>query len=215
MSSINQFPTLKYSQPDDYHFSHDSVFLARQIFEMHKDEMIRPDYQILDLCAGCGVVGIDLVFHQMKESIFNGEIDFLEVQEVYYSHFIKNIKTFKSIFTHTSFKFNWIQQNYAQIDNYKKYDLIISNPPYFIKNNGVLSDNKFKNRCRFYLDSDWLEMIFFLKNSLKKNGKAYFLIREELKKIIEKEIYFNTKLSKIQFKFQIRGTWVAYLEIES
>lgn len=211
MSSINQFPTFKYSQPEAYHFSHDSVFLAREMFEQHQNEIKQPGYKILDLCAGCGIVGMDLLFHQLKESTFSGEVDFLEIQSIYKNHFEKNKQSLQSCFPDQYLKLNWIQQNYAAILNHKKYDLILSNPPYFLKGNGVLSDNEFKNRCRFFLDSGWIEMLTFMQNSLKENGKAYFLVRDELKKIIEKEAYFNASLPKVRFISQIRGTWIASL----
>lgn len=211
MSSINTFPTFKYSQPEAYRFSHDSVFLSREIFEKHKNDLSQENYQILDLCAGCGVVGMDLLFHQLKESQFDGEIDFLEIQEVYQIHFEQNKKSLQENFPKQTLKMNWLQKNYAEIKDFKKYDLIISNPPFFLKSNGVLSDNEFKNRCRFFLDSGWMEMLFFIKNSLKENGKAYFLVRDDLKKIIEKEAYFNSALPKINFLSQIRGTWMASL----
>ena len=209
MSSINSFPTFKYAQPESYHFSHDSVFLAHQIFEKHSQEISHPGYDILDLCAGCGVIGMDLLFHQLKESSFQGETDFLEIQKIYQIHFDENKQSLQKCYPHQKLKLNWIQKNYADIKDYKKYDLIVSNPPYFLKGHGVLSDNEFKNRCRFFIDSGWMEMILFMKNSLKVNGKAYFLVRDELKKIIEKEDYFDTSLPKVSFTSQIRGTWIA------
>jgi tRNA1Val (adenine37-N6)-methyltransferase len=209
VSSINQFPTFNYSQPEAYHFSHDSIFLAREVFEKHQNDLSQPGYKVLDLCAGCGVVGMDLLFHQLKESTFQGEADFLEIQDIYKNHFEKNKHSLQEYFSEIDLKLNWIEKNYADIKDFKKYDLILSNPPYFLKSNGVLSDNEFKNRCRFFLDSGWIEMLFFIKNSLKEKGKAYFLVRDELKKIIEKEAYFNTSLPKIHFLSQIRGTWMA------
>lgn len=210
MSSINSYPTFNYSQPDDYHFSHDSVFLAREIFQLKRKDLVGKDIQILDLCAGCGVVGMDLVFHQLKESEFQGEVDFLEVQLVYQSHFEINKKSLQGTFSNQDLKLTFIQENYADIKDHKKYDLIISNPPYFLKGHGVLSDNEFKNRCRFFLDSGWMEMLLFMKYSLKENGAAYFLVRDDLKKIIEKESYFNQTLPKLSFISQIRGTWIAH-----
>jgi tRNA1(Val) A37 N6-methylase TrmN6 len=209
MSSINSFPTFKYHQPKSYCFSHDSVFLARQVFEKHSHEISQPDFRILDLCAGCGVVGMDLLFHQLKEASFDGEVDFLEIQEIYKSYFEVNQQTLQNYFPDQKLKTNWLQKNYTDLNDNKKYDLIISNPPYFLKENGMLSDNEFKNRCRFFLDASWMEMIVFMKNSLKENGKAYFLVRDELKNIIQKENYFNTAWPRIDFPFQIRGTWVA------
>jgi len=75
------FPTFEYSQPDEYHFSHDSVFLARRVFEFLRDKNIDPK-TALDLCAGSGVIGLDLMFHlrsggKQRPQVF----DFLEVQE--------------------------------------------------------------------------------------------------------------------------------------
>lgn len=206
MSSINKYPTFHYSQPSDYHFSHDSVFLAREIFERHGDQLALEDMQVLDLCAGCGIVGMDLMFHQLKEKSFCGEVDFLEVQEIYQEHFLKNKEILQSHFKDQPVTLNWVQKSYAAIENGKKYDLIISNPPYFVVGQGMLSPNEFKNRCRFFVDSDWQTMIHFMQSSLKPNGQAYFLVREELKATIEKQF------SEITFPFQVRGTWVAHLK---
>lgn len=207
VSSINKYPTFHYSQPDDYHFSHDSVFLAREIFERHNDKLTKAGVKILDLCAGCGIVGMDLIFHQLKEKSFSGEVDFLEVQEVYQIHFAKNKESMQRYFPDKSLSFNWIQNNYASIDSSKKYDLIVSNPPYFIVGQGLLSPNEFKNRCRFYVDSDWQTMVRFMQGSLNPNGEAYFLVREDLKSEVAKHF-----ADLITFPFQVRGTWVAHLK---
>lgn len=207
MSSINQFPTFLYSQPNEYHFSHDSVFLARQVYERHSERLAFGNAQILDLCAGCGIVGMDLVFHQMKEKSFTGEVDFLEVQEIYHSHFQKNKEIMQGYFPDQPLYFNWLQNNYANLDGQKKYDLIVSNPPYFIPGQGALSPSEFKNRCRFFIDSDWQNLIHFIKKSLKPGGQAYFLVREELKHTI------SAQFADISFPFQVRGTWVGYFRL--
>lgn len=203
VTSINKFPTFHYSQPDDYHFSHDSVFLAREVFERHGNALTSHGTQILDLCAGCGIVGMDFAYHMLKEKTFAGEIDFLEIQEIYYSHFFENKSALEKKFSGKTIKLNWIQQNYAEINRSKKYDLIISNPPYFVVGQGRLSPNEFKNRCRFFIDSDWSTMVRFIKGSLKPQGIAYFLVREDLKQAMAEQF------SEIQFPFQVRSSWVA------
>jgi tRNA1Val (adenine37-N6)-methyltransferase len=200
-SSINLYPTFNYSQPEDYRFSHDSVFLAREIFERHEKLLNADDIQILDLCAGCGIIGLDLIYHQLKErKHFKGQIDFLEIQEIYQTHFLHNLQTIKSIFPQQYINVKWLQKNYADPIT-KKYDLIISNPPYFLANEGKLSPNEFKNRCRFFLDSDLSTYIQVLRTSLKENGRAYFLLREEIKNKLGSEN-----------PFRVRGTWVGLIK---
>ena len=207
VSSINKYPTFHYSQPSDYHFSHDSVFLAREIFERHSDQLAHDNIHILDLCAGCGIVGMDLLFHQLNEKSFKGEVDFLEIQEIYHEHFLKNKELLQSHFANQPVSLNWVQNSYASVNNDKKYDLIVSNPPYFVVGQGMLSPNEFKNRCRFFVDSDWQTMIRFIQSSLKPQGQAYFLVREELKAPMLK------LFPEITFPFQVRGTWVAHLKL--
>ena len=205
MSSINRFPTFHYSQPSEYHFSHDSVFLAREVFERHGDQLALNDVQVLDLCAGCGIVGMDLIFHLLKEKAFTGEVDFLEVQDVYREHFEKNKMTLQNHFAEKALNLNFVNKNYGLTELNKKYDLIISNPPYFEVGKGALSPSEFKNRCRFFIDSDWSTLISFIKDSLKPNGNAYFLVREELKSTV------SSKFADVTFPFKVRGTWVGHI----
>jgi tRNA1(Val) A37 N6-methylase TrmN6 len=69
MSSVNQKPTFNYSQPEDYHFSHDSVFLAQKVSEIIQKEELRLK-SVLDLCSGCGIVGMDLLYY-LQQNIFD------------------------------------------------------------------------------------------------------------------------------------------------
>ncbi|MBO9665981.1 MAG: RsmD family RNA methyltransferase [Bdellovibrio sp.] len=179
MSSINPHFTFNYSQPEEYRFSHDSVFLARRVFEMYQSQDIA-SLRGLDLCAGCGVIGLEFLFHCRKEhSQVPQAFDFLEVQsETYQVHFAKNIENLAGIATELSF----VPENYnvltqERFQNF--YDLILCNPPYFFAGQGTLSPSEFKNRCRFFLDSDFANLIKGIQNSLKPEGKAYLLLREQ------------------------------------
>jgi tRNA1(Val) A37 N6-methylase TrmN6 len=53
----------------------------------------------------------------------------------------------------------------------------VCNPPYFLKGEGLLSPSDFKNRCRFFLDSDFETLIRAIIFSLKPDSSAYILIR--------------------------------------
>lgn len=178
MSSINPHFTFKYTQPEDYRFSHDSVFLARRVFEEYADKDTS-SLKGLDLCAGCGIIGLDFLFHLNKEKnkAFSS-FDFLEVQEVYAPYFQENAQHLKA----TSTQLNFIQKNYAELflpEQANSYDLILSNPPYFHLNQGKLSPSEFKNRCRFFIDSDFATLFKGIENALQPQGHAYVLIRNQ------------------------------------
>lgn len=187
------------------------MFLARYVFE-HTRDIIKPTWEVLDLCAGCGIVGFDFAFHCESElKLLPKKIDFIEVQDVYESHFLKNKALFKKLNAH------FIQQNYNTLTSPNRsvsYDLILCNPPYFLKEHGKLSPSEFKNRCRFFIDSDLETLLFSIENTLAPNGRAYVLIKESashnyfpIKSLKEK---FKTIL-KINTVHNIRGTDVVQI----
>lgn len=172
----NTLYSYDYYQPEEYRFSLDSVLLSQKVAKIIEFDENLAEYIVLDLCSGCGVVGLELNFH--LSVIF--KIDFLEVQEVYRQYFLENIQQVK--IPHK--EFNFLPFNYADLcksplaEIYKeKYDLILSNPPYFFKGEGLLSPNEFKNRCRFFIDSDFKMLIESLLFVLKPQGRAYLLVR--------------------------------------
>lgn len=179
LSSINQFPTFKYSQPEDYRFSHDSVFLARRVFEFIEQENWWPRNAI-DIGAGCGIIGLDLLFHLRAAGIgLPKHFDFLEVQMAYHTHFQNNVSSLGPVLTRCQF----INDNYAHVSNpslASAYDLIVCNPPYFSKDNGKLPPRDLKLRSRFFIDSDLPTLINFVYQKLSHTGSAFILIRNQL-----------------------------------
>jgi tRNA1(Val) A37 N6-methylase TrmN6 len=176
MSSINPYYTFEYSQPEDYRFSHDSVFLARQVFELVNKEKIS-SLQVLDLCSGCGIIGLDFIFHARKELGLTLKMDFLEVQQIYRPHFEINCERLGQ--TNTQIQF--IQKNYETLLNAEhcsQYDLLLCNPPYFFVGMGKLSPSDFKNRCRFYIDSNFEILLKAIAHCLAPKGQAYVLLRD-------------------------------------
>ncbi len=173
------YKSFTYAQPETYHFSHDSVFLARSVFETVRDENLAFN-TVLDLCAGCGIIGLDFAFHLAKELNQNvSQLDFIEVQKVYESFLRKNIETFHSL-VKVQQPANLFFENYANLKlmpEFKgKYDLILCNPPYFRIGQGKLSPSEFKNRCRFYIDSGFTELIESIHYLLKPGGSAFLLL---------------------------------------
>lgn len=177
MSSINPHFTFHYSQPSEYRFSHDSVFLARAIHE-RLEGVDLTNSKALDLCAGCGIVGMDFIFHRKTAGLsLPASFDFIEVQSVYESHFNEN----KVQLNCSNVIFTFLNQNYDTLlekSLLQKYDLIVTNPPYFFLGQGKLSPSQMKNRCRFFIDSTFEKLIFSIANGLKTNGTAYMLLKD-------------------------------------
>lgn len=208
MSSINDHPTFQYSQPEEYRFSHDSIFLARKVYEIKRQENLS-QLKCLDLCAGCGVIGLDFMFHCFYESKqMVKTFDFIEVQSLYEKHFIKNT----DILNIPQTPLNFINANYQDLLNSDfniKYDLILCNPPYFQVGQGKLSPSEFKNRCRFFIDSDYKNLLLFIEKTLAPGGQAYLLLRD----LEDHGISYQQEAQKIlppNIKFEhlgeIRGT---------
>ncbi|CEK12143.1 methyltransferase [Legionella hackeliae] len=171
-NELNIHYTYNYKQPDEYHFSLDSIHLAQFVATQLKSCKNLSSLKILDLCAGCGVIGIELSWHLQEIR----HIDFIEIQDIYTDYFYQNIANVNR----PELNFRWYLLNYDELQEKKweeQFDVIISNPPYFLPDHGTLSPSQFKNRCRFYLDSSFQSYIRAIENSLTNKGKAYFLLR--------------------------------------
>jgi len=183
-----------YSQPSDYHFSHDSIELASRVATSLSNRLVtllatnqRP-LRGLDLCAGCGVVGFELLRRLWKrldgdrrDALSFWQIDFTEVQSVYSQYFELNREnTVKEVTSLAPESLRWRPMNYADLlsEPGGRYDWIVSNPPYFDPEQGKLPPSDFKARCRFFIDSDFETLCRSIAHSLAPGGVAYFLVRD-------------------------------------
>lgn len=177
-------------------------------------------WQVLDLCAGCGIVGLDFLFHCLQNKLHPAVFDFMEVQDVYRGHFDKNVSALTEASRAGDAKLNchvqFILQNYdiLQTEEFSnRYDLILCNPPYFQPHQGTLSPSEFKNRCRFFIDSDLPSLLRGLENSLKPQGKAFVLLRslkDHGEDIISQASQILQRCS-LERAFQVRGTDVGLI----
>ncbi|MCW8410467.1 methyltransferase [Legionella sp. PATHC035] len=203
--------TYHYKQPDEYRFSLDSIQLAKFVATQFKSHPNLDSLRVLDLCAGCGVIGFELSWHLQAIR----QIEFIEIQDIYTEYFYQNL----AHINRPELQFRWHLLNYNALHEKEwegKFDLIISNPPYFQLGHGMLSPSQFKNRCRFYIDSSFQNFIRALENSLANDGKAYFLLRSlnhhgfdlfsDVQKMLQKT---STTAKKIS---HVRGTDIILLE---
>jgi len=178
--SLNLYKSFTYAQPETYHFSHDSVFLARNVFEAVRDENL-PYEAVLDMCAGCGIIGLDFSFHLANELGKKAKLlDFVEVQKVYEPFLTQNIQTLTSLFPDSPL-FEILFENYEHLwkrpEVANRYDLVLCNPPYFRPGQGKMSPSDFKNRCRFFIDSGFIELLNSIHYCLKPGGSAFLLLQ--------------------------------------
>lgn len=169
---MNKVFTLTYSQPSDYQFSLDSIHLAKVVAQIYKEHPRLSSLRFLDLCCGCGVIGLEIYYFLPQITSF----DFVEIQEVYREHFNKNLSLFPSSPSFPLFIDNY--KHFSKSEHKGSYDVIVCNPPYFFSSEGILSPSDFKNRCRFYLDASFKELIESLCELLAPGGEAYVLVNK-------------------------------------
>jgi tRNA1Val (adenine37-N6)-methyltransferase len=99
--------------------------------------------------------------------------DFMDVQDEFAAHFQRNIES-------TRLRGNWMSANYSVLETAEwseRYDLIVSNPPYFLETESSLSPSPLNNRARFFLDADLRTLLRGVRNALTPRGRAYILMK--------------------------------------
>lgn len=170
-----------YSQPYFYRFNEDSTLLIRFIQKHHQSARA-----ILDLGAGSGILGIELANH------FNARITLLELQKDFLPHLELNLKE-----NLKDQKSEIFQGSFGSFIPQTQYDLIVSNPPYYLKGEGQESKDSRRGMARSFQHEGWRELMDCIERSLSPDGKAFIIIKNhtQIKKEFEK--YSNNLNSKI------------------
>lgn len=180
-----------YSQPDFYRFSEDSIELvnfANSVFPNLKGD-------VLDLCAGCGVIGIEASnrFPHIQS------LSFLELQKDFVPHLEKNISN-AEISNSQIF-----QNSIGQIDFSEEFDVVFCNPPYFPAGDGRPSPNVKKQICRTF-EIDGFIVLFEKLKAWTKPGGHVFLALRNLDPMKKYEKYFG-----LEKKVEIEGCSLVFL----
>lgn len=174
---------IDYLQPDFYRFNQDSIKLVKFIVTREsKSETI------LDLGAGCGVLGFELA------KVFNPtHLHLVEVQPEYLPFLESNSNFFLPPATKLSISI----QSFKEFSSSTKYSLICSNPPYYLPGSGQLSPDPRRNIARSFVRDGWESLLLVVENSLEQEGKAYFVLKNDFKLRQHVEI----QLSRFSFQY--------------
>ncbi len=149
-----------YRQPIFYRFNRDSLLLVKEVLH----DLPRAN-NILDLGAGSGVIGIELA---NKLNISN--VHFLEMQKEWKPTLESNIAEFLS---GKETKIYW--ESMGEWRPTMRYDLIVSNPPYYLPGKGQLSPDPVRAKCRSFLIDDWGILAEKVMMALAPGGVAWIV----------------------------------------
>tara|TARA_R110002072_G_scaffold1989_2_gene16323 strand:- start:47187 stop:47765 length:579 start_codon:yes stop_codon:yes gene_type:complete len=172
---------LNYSQPSFYRFNEDSILLAK-----FTAQRITSFQKGLELGAGSGVVSIELL-NILK---MNLPITLLEMNSKFEDYLKSNIKELPY-----NEKIKYLITNWNDFND-RNFDLILSNPPYFLVENSRESLNKDRDLCRRW--SEACEMNFYkhLDAKLDKNGNVFLCLRKS--KLELEEVLMSTSLKIVE-----------------
>lgn len=182
-----------YRQPEFYRFNRDSLLLVRKIL----DSGIKGS-KILDLGAGCGVIGIELAIH-LKPSLLTS----LEIQKDFLPFIQMNSNSFIPTVKH-----NIASESFSSWHPETEYDLVVSNPPYYLPDSGQPSSDLRRGIARTFSIDGWSSFLNCIERSLSKEGRAFVVVKNENKIIalIRKEV----AKTKLNYKEEVTSDLVVF-----
>ncbi len=165
-----------YSQPDFYRFNEDSLRLVKFIKE--KGIVVT---SILDLGAGCGVIGIEIANHQKPEVL-----TLVEYQKEYFSHLQLNREHQLKVLLDCEI----IQASFGEWKPDRKYELVVCNPPYYLPGHGQPNKDRRRELARSFVKDNWAILLNCIESALEPGGRAFMVIKNDL--LILKEVIKNS-----------------------
>lgn len=199
INNVLGFDGIKIVQDSEgFKFSLDSVLLANFV------TLNRSTKKIMDIGSGNGIIPILL---SLKT---DAHIDGVEIQRECYLNSLESIKLNKmdniSIFNDD------IKDFYKTLES-DTYDVVVSNPPYFMGN--IHNINEMKKIARHSLSLDYKDVIVISKKILKNNGLLSIVHRpENLMDILMFMRSNNIEPKKIRFVYPYKGKNANILLVE-
>ncbi len=151
----------------------DSANLVDFVLENTPREKLR----ILELGSGNGIVSIMLSHYRPNWKIYG-----IDIQPKLVELSLKNAQI-----TNAIIKFREADLRHFQSE---KFDIIISNPPYFKKDEGRVSPSEIRALARHEILCNMNDVLFSIERNLKNSGTAFLLYPKsrllELEKITKK-----------------------------
>jgi len=154
-----------YSQPEFYRFNEDSLKLVQRIKKCGVSAV-----SVLDLGAGCGVIGIETANHLGCE-----HLTLLELQDDFYPHLEINLKHQLK----TSLRSEIIKSSFGEWNPYRKYDLIVCNPPYYLPGRGQGNKDPRRELARSFVKDNWSTLMRLIESTLAPEGRGYLVIKND------------------------------------
>ena len=184
LNDVLGYKNRKIYQDDNYFkFSLDGVLLANFV------SIKLTTKRILDIGTGTGIIPLILSLKTDKR------IDTIEIQKELCEVFTKSIE-YNSLENQINLINEDIKYFSKKTENLNKYDIVISNPPYFSKTNTNSIKENAKHENLLNLD----ELIDSSKRILKNNGSLYLVYdSKRIIELIEKLNKNNFVVKKIRF----------------
>ncbi len=148
----------------------ETEYLVKDVIDLIKIYNINQN--IIDICTGSGCIAIAL----SKE--LNIEIDAIDISK-------DAIEVAKDNASINKASVNYINQDIKLFESNKKYNVLVSNPPYVKKNEEVSPETKYEPSIALYADNNGLEFYDIIlkksKDILYKNNLIAFEIGSTLK----------------------------------
>lgn len=183
----------------------------KQTYRYNSDSLILSDFalncgvknELLDVGAGCGIIGILL-----KSFIPNLSLNLLDIQE-------KNIDLIKHNLKQNHINAQVFHSDFRTFLSEKKFDFLVSNPPFY-RDGAKMGTKEHENISKFQSFLPLDELISKANSLLKPRGVFYFayeaLALPKICAILENK---KLKLTKIRFVYSTKNQKARLILIEA